>query len=110
MKMLIIVSIKKYQLRTITNINLFLIHQNLQERITKLISQGYTSYNNRVISENSNSIYLYNSKLHMSIDISACNDEWFKIKLIDSNLQRVYYLCDQFEGLEKMMIDLKFIK
>lgn len=75
MKMLIIVSIKEYQLRTITNINLFLIHQNLQERITKLISQGYTSYNNRVISENSNSIYLYNSKLHISMDISACNDE-----------------------------------
>ncbi len=52
-----------------------LMHQNLQERITKLISQGYTSYNNRVISENSNSIYLYNSKLHISMDISACNDE-----------------------------------
>lgn len=51
----------------------------------------------------------------MGVDIFLSNDEWFKVSILKFSTPEVkshqlFYFCDQFEGLKKLLVDKNIIK
>ena len=51
----------------------------------------------------------------MSVDIYLSNDEWFKVSIFkfwtpEMKSNQLFYFCDQFDGLKKLLVDKSIIK